>query len=372
MKKTLNTIFDEASAREIETLVSQNAAAEVSADTLSAIKNKVYAQTGITNAKKKKSFVFRWQSYAVAACLLLLVGGILSAPAVIDLFRDVEPSILSDQVLPTDIDKILWADANPPVNDTDKDSDHVDALAEWNGWTMDYSLYEALNRADETDFIAIVVQKNNSADLDSFNYNGTTWADLQARQAELRLLESRLIDFPKVGEQLKYGELLCTTGTPDGEKWTKELYEETVAYYGEDLIARYIIGGQFKADLLEEDLQACRNRISEIRIELEELQKAYRNSSVDDVEDTFVGSGVCTVARNGYVFLFVQKDELAKLEVDGKEHYLLSLANRTMYEGTSVSDPNANMPDDVIDEPTVNEEENPPTDDVIDEPMAEG
>lgn len=89
MMKTLNNIFDEANASEIENLVNQNAASDVSADTLSSIKNKVYAKTGITKAKTKKSFAFRWQFYvAVAACLLLIVGGIFGAPSIIKLFID--------------------------------------------------------------------------------------------------------------------------------------------------------------------------------------------------------------------------------------------------------------------------------------------
>lgn len=81
MKKTLNNIFDEANANELEKLVSQNAASEVSADTLSSIKNKVYAKTGITKAKTKKSIAFRWQSYvAVAACFLLIVSAVITLP----------------------------------------------------------------------------------------------------------------------------------------------------------------------------------------------------------------------------------------------------------------------------------------------------
>lgn len=81
MKKTLNNIFDEANANELEKLVSQNAASDVSADTLSSIKNKVYAKTGITQTKTKKSFAFRWQSYvAVAACFLLIVSAVIVMP----------------------------------------------------------------------------------------------------------------------------------------------------------------------------------------------------------------------------------------------------------------------------------------------------
>lgn len=88
MKKSLDHIFDEANAREIERLVDQNAAPDVSADTLASIKNKVYAKTGIAKRKKKKSLIFRWQSYAAAAaCLCLVVGlmfgtGVLKIPSV--------------------------------------------------------------------------------------------------------------------------------------------------------------------------------------------------------------------------------------------------------------------------------------------------
>lgn len=81
MKKTLNTIFDEATAGEIETLVSQNDAPDISADTLFSIKNKVYAKTGMSNPKTKKPFYFRWQSYVtIAACLALLIGTGIALP----------------------------------------------------------------------------------------------------------------------------------------------------------------------------------------------------------------------------------------------------------------------------------------------------
>lgn len=76
MKKTLTNIFDEANANELENLISQNTAPDVSADTLSSIKDKVYAKTGISKSKAKKPISFRWQSYVAAACLLLIVGAV--------------------------------------------------------------------------------------------------------------------------------------------------------------------------------------------------------------------------------------------------------------------------------------------------------
>ncbi len=76
MKKTINDIFDEAKPNEIENLVNKNDAPDVSADTLSSIKNKVYTKTGIAAVPKRKPFFLRWQSYVTvgAACLCLGVG----------------------------------------------------------------------------------------------------------------------------------------------------------------------------------------------------------------------------------------------------------------------------------------------------------
>lgn len=336
MKKTLSNIFDEANANELEKLVSQNAASDVSADTLSSIKNKVYTKTGITKAKTKKSFAFRWQSYvAVAACLLLVVGGIFSAPSIMKLFNGSKPSEMGDFWLPVHPDEIIWAGSNQ----SSEDPDDANAFVTWNGWSMNYSLYEVLNRANDTDFIAVVVRKNNSIDRDSFEYNGTTYAKLRAEQEDLHALREKFVDFPKMSEWLKYGELLYTTGTPDGEKWTKELYDETVAYYGEDFIAKYIVDGKLAFELLNEDLLACERRIGEISNELVELNEEYHKSYVDDVEDVFVRSGACTVVQNGSVFLFVQKDELANLKVKGKDNYMLSLARRSAFDGSSTNIP---------------------------------
>lgn len=83
MKKTLHNLFDEAYANEIETLVDQNAASDVSADTLSAIKDKVYAKTNLKKEKKTtKSMYLRFG--AIAACLIL----ILSAVAIVAMLHD--------------------------------------------------------------------------------------------------------------------------------------------------------------------------------------------------------------------------------------------------------------------------------------------
>ena len=286
-------------------------------------------------SQKKQKTKGIWLRFgAIAACLLLIVGGIFGAPSIMKLFNNVEPPIV-DNVLPTDIDRIIWA-ANGQSNGN---PDNENSFVEWNGWSMDYSLYEVLNRADKTDFIAIVVSKNNSAELDSFEYKGTTLAKLRAERDEVNLLSGKLIDFHKEGEWLKYGELLYTTGTPDGEKWAKSLYDERVTFYGEDFIEKYIVDGNVQTDLLNEDYATCQERSSEIAEEIDALIKAYGKSYVNEVEDIFVSAGACTVVQNGSVFLFVQKEELANLKVKSKDNYMLSLASRSAFDGSNTNIP---------------------------------
>ena len=71
MKKTLNNIFDEANATEIEKLANQSALPEVSADTLASIKGKVYAKIQLKKNKKNAKSV--WASFrGIAACLAVI------------------------------------------------------------------------------------------------------------------------------------------------------------------------------------------------------------------------------------------------------------------------------------------------------------
>ena len=251
MKTTLSAVFDEARADELERLVHQNPAPEVPTDALAAIKKKVYARTGISKTKKLRAF--RRSFWVAAAACLLLTAGLLFDKGL----NPSGPSAIVPQPLPTDIDNILWG-----ANGQD-DSDHADAFVAWNGWSMDSALYETLHRANPTDFIAISVRKTNTADRDAFSDRGTTFAQLQAQRDALYRLSDNLLTFRKEGEWLKYGERLYTTGTPDGEKWSKSFYDERVACYGADFIARYIIDGAVQTTRLQEDWLACQQQIAE-------------------------------------------------------------------------------------------------------------
>ncbi len=95
MKKSIQSIFDEAKASEVENLVSKNVASDIPVDTLSSIKNKVYAKTGIKKSQKKP-VGFRWQPYAVAVACLCIIVGILFGTGVFNTFSALPPDIGTD------------------------------------------------------------------------------------------------------------------------------------------------------------------------------------------------------------------------------------------------------------------------------------
>lgn len=75
MRKSLTNIFDEANADEIDNLVKQNKAPNVSADTLLSVKDKVYAKTHLQKEKKiNLDMWMRFGSIAACFCLILVVS----------------------------------------------------------------------------------------------------------------------------------------------------------------------------------------------------------------------------------------------------------------------------------------------------------
>ena len=95
MKKSIQSIFDEAKASEVENLVSKNVASDIPADTLSSIKNKVYAKTGIKKSQNK-TFGFQWQPYAAVVACLCIVVGILFGTGVFNVSPVIPPDVGTD------------------------------------------------------------------------------------------------------------------------------------------------------------------------------------------------------------------------------------------------------------------------------------
>lgn len=139
---------------------------------------------------------------------------------------------------------VIWGDANNKVQDM--------GYTEWKDKRITASLYDVLSNEKNNSLFAISV----GFELrDEFVYNGKSIAAYAAEADNERLRCDKLGQLLKLGDSLKYGEALYKTGTPTGENWTKELYEETVeTTIGRDLIAKYIVDGELLKEKLESDI----------------------------------------------------------------------------------------------------------------------
>lgn len=271
--------------------------------------------------RKKKNTWVKWAS--IAACLTLMIVGVgIMIPK---LSNQVGPDEELVFQLPDAIDRIIWGEGGVS-------SDAPDGWVTWNGWNMDWQLEAALNRQVGDAYCAIRVSKDNQTDVNQFQYNGKTVAQIQTEIHDLLKLASDLEQFHKDGEYLKYGELLYTTGTPDGEKWTKELYENMIAKYDEEFISKYLINEEVQHEKLTEDTSSCRNRVDQLSIELNDAFSEYHKSYGKSIKKEFDKKGVCSDIKNGFLIIFVKKEELAKLKIKNQEDYTLYLAKRSCYD----------------------------------------
>ena len=151
---------------------------------------------------------------------------------------------------------------------------YFEGFTQWNGKTITQNLMRAINAAGDDEVIAIMARP--SLDYD-FIYEGKTLNQYYSEKCAEDSLAEILTMLLKDGDYLKYGEALYTTGTPDGERWAKELYEERIGFYGEEILGKYIADGQFLSDKLEKDIEAAENA--------DAARKAYEKAVAAFLED---------------------------------------------------------------------------------------
>ena len=101
----------------------------------------------------------KWASLAACFCLI-----IVAAFAVIPMLNNGDGNEIVDNVLPTDIDKIIWS------SHLGSDSDSEDGYMEWNGFSVDTSLYDALQNYSN-EYIAIIMTRANGQKIEETEYN---------------------------------------------------------------------------------------------------------------------------------------------------------------------------------------------------------
>ena len=101
----------------------------------------------------------KWASLAACFCLI-----IVAAFAVIPMLNNGDGNEIIDNVLPTDIDKIIWSSHLGSDNDSDE------GYMEWNGFSVDTSLYDALQNYSN-EYIAIIMTRANGQKIEETEYN---------------------------------------------------------------------------------------------------------------------------------------------------------------------------------------------------------
>lgn len=296
------------------------------------ISDELIEDAAITTGKKNHTVVcVRWAAMAACLCLVsaFIITRLQNNHVVPDSQLSDNPSISIEQPNPThqdtdktdpnigsEIDKpIIWGNAYGEVQDA--------GFTEWNGKTITLSLYDVLSDEKNKDSL-IAVSVGFEIDT-NFVYNGKSLAEYAMEADNERLGYGKLGQLLKLGDSLKYGEALFTTGTPTGEKWTKELYDETIETIGEDLIAKYIVDGVFLKENLETDIAEYRDP-GPCQMAYEEVRNAFHKASVDGAIKQLEKQNINYERRNETTLVFfVTADEFTFLSLDNVLHFGLAL-----------------------------------------------
>lgn len=210
------------------------------------------------------------------------------------------------------------------------ESDHGDNadmelhVIEWNGKNVAWRLYDAFEKG-EADSVFAITAVCMSVDKE-YIYNGKSLAEYETAMLEDHSLIGKLEGLRKVGVYLQYGEDLYLTGTPDGEKWAKELYDETISWYGEEVLKEYIQNGEFLDEKLEQDLKILYQE--EAQLEYEVAIGEFIASANLKLKDLLEQKNIVSEYSPDvdYLLIYTTEKELAELEFDNQLDWLFELA----------------------------------------------
>jgi len=207
---------------------------------------------------------------------------------------------------------IIWGEANGEIQDA--------GFGTWNGKRITLSLHDVLSDEKNKDcLIAIGV----SFELDNqFVYNGKTISEYEAEADNAELLINRLGELLKIGDELKYGEALYKTGNPNGIKWAKQLYDETVERIGKDVLSTYIVDGEFLKDKLEADIAAYDAATSSRNAWNEAIEAYYEFIAKETAEQLKKQNVNCEVKKG--LIVYVSVEEFSVIEIENVIYYSLA------------------------------------------------
>ena len=212
----------------------------------------------------------------------------------------------------------LACDIDPSISPDDI-AEHL-----WNGKIIKGALYKAFDEYDDEHIFKVSAF---CSSIDNFEYDNI---EKYIAAIHRPTLLKRLIEY---GDELKYGEALCTTGTPEGITWTKELYDDTVSFIGKELIDEYIIDGEFFKDRAERDYEAACNELETERELYEQAFYDYMTLVYGPLMKQLQEKGISCELTSDYTALFIDisKNDLANLTLDDPENWRFQLVKTNDY-----------------------------------------
>ncbi len=188
------------------------------------------------------------------------------------------------------------------------------------------SLNGALEKEPDGEFAILAVYRPTAGDITSFTYEGKTLSELAIAADEERILPEKMTELLKLGEDLKYGTALCETGNANGELWSKQYYEDKVAWFGEALLGKYIADGVFYREALERDIAEYSETAA--REAYKRAYRAYLDVYMPEAAERLTEAGIpCARAKymdNGLTFS-AAAEELENLPLDDLEYWTFDL-----------------------------------------------
>lgn len=232
---------------------------------------------------------------------------------------EISPQVTGIAPIITDTPKQTDTVTPPPVSDDNtlnptQSGAHTSedaGMVNWHGLLVTFGLEKELQNAKGSDLLTLYISP--TVLTDSFVYKGRTIAEYYLDSAHERNLPEQLWQLLKEGDELKYGPALYQGGAPIGYLWDKNFYEERVAFYGEAILNKYIVNGEFLQEKLKQDIEVA-TAAHAANDAYQEAQKAQYQALANDLHGTL---------DPGYrIRVTMTKDELAAFSYPNCEKWI--------------------------------------------------
>ncbi len=216
---------------------------------------------------------------------------------------------------PQDDTSVIWANAVCDMLSGEE------GFTQWCEKTVTFRLKDALDAGSEDNIFAILTHPYMDFD---FEFEGKTLAEYYKDMANESIMYEILSQLLKEGDSLKYGEALYNGGTPSGERWVKELYDERVRYYGDELLEKYIVNGEFLKEKIEQDIIASKNK-KDAQNAYNKAREAYLTSLAEKLTGEY--SSEAKYETNELI-IYLTKSKFAAFAPDNADGWTFDLAFR--------------------------------------------